>query len=87
MPLYEFHCNKCDSDFERFTKIADKDAVLTEPCPHCAEVGDVYAKMSAIPLVDPVRLGVSGPPKALRERLEAIKKNTHKSDMSGGSFS
>ena len=30
MPIYEFHCNKCDKDFEELV-FADQDVT----CPHC----------------------------------------------------
>lgn len=33
MPLYEYHCSDCESDFERIVFASDKDPV---ECPHCS---------------------------------------------------
>lgn len=32
MPLYDFHCKKCDKKWESFRKINDK---MNESCPQC----------------------------------------------------
>ena len=84
MPLYEFHCDKCDSQFDRFVKISEKESVLSEPCKNCGEVGGVTSVLSAPPLCDPFRLGVTKSPSHVRDKLADIQKNTYKANMKGG---
>ena len=43
MPLYEFHCEDCNSDFEKRRAIKEADAPLE--CPEC-ESREVKRKMS-----------------------------------------
>ncbi len=33
MPIYEFHCDSCDKDFEQMTTMSARDQKST--CPHC----------------------------------------------------
>lgn len=74
MPTYEYHCNSCETNFDRILKIAEMDQPLEEPCPHCKEksiirvVGGSYAFMS------PEALGRKKPPEDFRELLRKIKK-------------
>jgi len=35
MPLYDFHCEHCDEDFEVRASIRDKEAGLKPECPKC----------------------------------------------------
>jgi len=35
MPIYEFHCEKCDADFEQLFRSMDAAAVGTVRCPEC----------------------------------------------------
>jgi putative FmdB family regulatory protein len=35
MPLYDYHCEKCDEVFEVRASIAEKQAGLTPVCPKC----------------------------------------------------
>jgi putative FmdB family regulatory protein len=42
MPIFEYHCNQCDKDFELIVYSAD-----TKPeCPHCASQ-DIVKKFSS----------------------------------------
>lgn len=40
MPLYEYACGRCESSFEEFVSIADKDTA-TPVCPKCAQQDQV----------------------------------------------
>lgn len=35
MPLYEFHCNKCDSEFEELVLSSRTEVVNKVVCPEC----------------------------------------------------
>ena len=39
MPVYEYGCNECSHEFEKFKTIAEYDAPLSEPCPSCYKIG------------------------------------------------
>ena len=39
MPVYEFHCERCDRTFEVFTQ--RKDLATTPTCPGCGKDGEV----------------------------------------------
>jgi putative FmdB family regulatory protein len=43
MPLYEYHCDACDSEFEKRRAIKDADAPIE--CPEC-ESAEVTRKVS-----------------------------------------
>ena len=43
MPLYEYHCESCDRDFEKRRAINEADEPIE--CPECAS-GEVTRKMS-----------------------------------------
>lgn len=74
MPTYEFICKKCTERFERVTKIADRELPLTEPCPHCQEVGQVERYMGGqhYELTDSWSLGRLKTPKPWREFLSRM---------------
>lgn len=33
MPLYEYHCQACEEDFEKMVRFSESDA--RQECPHC----------------------------------------------------
>jgi putative FmdB family regulatory protein len=35
MPLYEFHCNKCETEFEELVLSSKPEALTTVACPEC----------------------------------------------------
>lgn len=35
MPIYEFHCKKCDEDYEALTKFDETSKYKTVSCPNC----------------------------------------------------
>jgi putative FmdB family regulatory protein len=86
MPLYGFNCEKCNTPFEKIVRIMDKDMVYDQPCPNCGESGGIVAVLTALPVVDSVRVGVTRGSTALRERLETIKNKTHRANMTGGNL-
>lgn len=75
MPTYEFRCESCDQNFERFLKIVEMDIPLSNPCPECSSgpvkrvvSGATYAFMS------PESLGRKKAPGDFRNWLSAVKK-------------
>ena len=35
MPIYEFHCTKCDSEFEELVRSSKPEALAEVACPEC----------------------------------------------------
>ena len=52
MPLYDYVCNLCEHEFEKFTRMSDRKVPETEPCPHCERIGCVEQTIvhTAIPV-------------------------------------
>lgn len=38
MPIYEYHCNKCNADFELMRPFGESNEAA--PCPHCGSPGE-----------------------------------------------
>lgn len=75
MPTYGFKCKSCETEFDRFLKIAEMDNPLSEPCPNCNKVevarvvsGGTYAFMT------PEALGRIKAPADFRNYMSAVKK-------------
>mgnify|MGYP003346952162 CR=1 FL=1 len=81
MPLYDFHCTKCDHVFSKILSMSDRDIPLTEPCPSCGESGAINKVFGVPPIADPVRLGRIKPPDGFRDVLRHIKKSYHGSQF------
>ena len=75
MPVYEYGCNECSHEFEKFKTIAEYDAPLSEPCPSCYKVGYIDRLIYAAEICDPVSLGVKKVPKGYNEVIKNIKKS------------
>jgi putative FmdB family regulatory protein len=43
MPIYEYHCNHCGKDFDKFVRFSEDDKA--QVCPHCGE-SDTRKKLS-----------------------------------------
>ncbi len=74
MPVYEYGCNECSHEFEKFKTIAEYDIPLSEPCPSCYKVGYIDRLISGADICDPVSLGVRKPTKNFNDRLAWVKK-------------
>lgn len=76
MPLYEYHCKKCEHRFQDVYKIVDMDKPTLEPCPKCQELAIERLFPTKAPSIgDAYRLGIKKPPRDVTERLNTIKKN------------
>ena len=77
MPLYDYYCKECDSEFSKMFKIDDRHTPLEEPCPNCSKEGSVEQKIGAPATVSTFRLdGRQKPRSDFRERMKQIKKAT-----------
>ncbi len=45
MPIYEYHCQQCDQDFEKMVRLSE--AGQNPPCPSCGS-RDTRKQMSAV---------------------------------------
>jgi putative FmdB family regulatory protein len=45
MPLYEYHCNECDEDFEKMVRFSEADQ--SPACPSC-QSQDTHKKISRV---------------------------------------
>ena len=75
MPVYEYGCNECSHEFEKFKTIAEYDAPLSEPCPSCYKIGYIDRLISGADICDPISLGVTKVPKGYNEVIKNIKKH------------
>lgn len=48
MPLYDYHCSACETQFEQYQKMADNKVPEGQPCPCCNSVGTVQQSVNAI---------------------------------------
>jgi hypothetical protein len=69
MPLYDFRDTTTDEVFEKFMSISSREDYLKEN-PH------IHPVLSAIPLVDPISVGVRRPDQGFKEVLQRIDKLT-----------
>ena len=79
MPEYNFHCEKCLTEFDEFRTIAEIDIPLSQPCPNCTEKGNIIRLIGSVRLVDSIRLestkGRLRPNSTFTEVMTRIKKN------------
>lgn len=45
MPLYEFHCNHCEKDFEKMMRFSEADQ--RPECPHCSST-ETHKRISTV---------------------------------------
>jgi putative FmdB family regulatory protein len=43
MPIYEYHCNHCGRDFDKFVRFSEQSTA--QDCPHCGQ-SDTRKKLS-----------------------------------------
>lgn len=81
MPLYDYHCKKCEHEFTKMLKIADRKQPESESCPNCNEVA-IELTIGAPVAMSPFRLdGGVKPTRDFKERMKQIK-NGFKYDRS-----
>lgn len=73
MPVYDYECQKCGHIFELVLKMSEREKPTIEPCPECKTVSIKQIITRAIPLGDPVRLGISRLPSDWCDFLKDIK--------------
>jgi len=73
MPNYDYKCDKCNTVFEEFQKIADRHVPEKKPCPSCKEQDTVKLTISPVRTIDPVKLGTKKPDKGFQEVMAKIK--------------
>lgn len=49
LPTYTYKCEKCNDEFSKICKIADRKRPLSEPCPSCQAEGTVIQTILAAP--------------------------------------
>lgn len=82
MPNYDYKCNLCNSTFEEFHKIDDRNIPTTKPCPSCGKENCVVmAYTSVAGICDPVNLGIKKPDKGFKEVLDKIKSKHKRHSM------
>lgn len=67
MPIYDYHCRKCDLRDQRIIKIAELDA-YSESCPHCG-ADDWHREILTAP-VGKVKRDHAGETAALQQSLK-----------------
>lgn len=56
MPSYNYFCNTCDTPFDLFLKISDREVPLADPCPVCKATGGVVRHIGSPAIGDAFRL-------------------------------
>lgn len=74
MPTYDYQCKQCQHTFEEVNKIDDRHAPTLNPCPQCQSEQSVELIVGSPLIVDPIRLGVTKPHGAFKERMQEMKK-------------
>ncbi|PNX45535.1 MAG: hypothetical protein BV459_08230 [Thermoplasmata archaeon M11B2D] len=74
MPMYEYHCDSCDSCFTEIKSFSKYKEPEAEPCPSCKAENSVKLRISSPPML------VSGTqthiktPDGFKEKLKSMKK-------------
>lgn len=76
MPVYEYRCDSCNSEFTKILKMDDRKIPETEPCPACGEKSVKQAIISVPNIADPVRIGVTKKDNNFKEVLQNIHSKT-----------
>jgi putative FmdB family regulatory protein len=80
MPMYEYHCKKCDENFDKIVSVDNRQKVCDDPCPNCGEKECIELVIAAINFVDTYRLdGRQKPTTEFRDRMKQMKKQ-HRND-------
>lgn len=75
MPIYQFKCKNCETEFAVFNKIVDRDKPTTEECPFCEHSDCIDRVMTAPMTVSGVGEQIrSRTPDVFKDRLREIKK-------------
>jgi putative FmdB family regulatory protein len=73
MPSYLFACKSCSHQFEKVSKIADRDIPVSEPCPECGKI-EVTREFTPTPMSYGINgVGSLRVPQGFREVLQKVK--------------
>lgn len=86
MPVYQYHCNHCNHEFETILPISDYQKPTLEPCTECGEK-TIEQIIGACAIIDSVRLGIKKPDRTFqREILGKMAKNIPHNKIGQGKF-
>lgn len=78
MPMYDYECDSCQTQFPVMCKIADRE--IPKPCPECGSTTHQVI-ISAPMQADGGRIGRAKPPKEFQNLLKSIHKRNPGSRM------
>lgn len=73
MPFYDYSCKSCNHKFESLHKIDERHLPCESDCPECHKSGSVEIIVGSPIIGDPIRLGITKPSGAFKERMDFIK--------------
>jgi putative FmdB family regulatory protein len=76
LPTYEYTCETCQKVWDEVHKIAERKEPESHACPHCGQGPVRQGIFTAIPLGDPIRLGLRKPHSGMKEVLQKIDSKT-----------
>lgn len=82
MPVYDYKCPNCNTQFEKNVKMSDYQS--DQPCPECSTASSRFV-VGAPSLGDPVRLGLKKPDQGFRDILRSIDARTAGSTLKNNS--
>lgn len=87
MPIYEYFCENCETQFEKLLKMSEIDLPVSEPCPICNIEGKIETMNSTFALGDPIKMGLKRPDSGFGEVLSKIKQAHPKGNWGNKKFS
>ena len=78
MPSYSFKCSECETIFDVFCSMAERE---NQHCPKCSSKNYATHHTGGNPVIDPVRLGVRTVDGGFREVLSKIASNNYRSNL------
>ena len=77
MPIYGYHCDKCNYEFDALHKVDDRNKPEQSPCPNCSETECVHITIGTTHVLAGVGTNLK-PPDGFKDVLREIKKkNPH----------
>lgn len=73
MPIYDYLCTECESNFTSIRNMSDRNAPCDLPCPECGKEGGVKKQLSGFTLADPITMNAGSKMDSnLRDRFDAM---------------
>lgn len=73
MPIYEYSCSQCETNFERILRMSLMEEPLSNPCPECGATGTIHQQATAANFGDPIRMGIKRPDAGWNDVLSKVK--------------